>query len=256
MEAEAAEVDIDSIFSPNESVDNQSGGGGELEKNGLYKVKVLSAFDSYKVNEGEAEDPDRNRCINLRLKVLEPVLDTTGDVSETEADFEARKSEKGKTVDVRVWLSRDGNASLLEGNLDILTSIAGSTDKPSDEIMEKASVDGGQHRLGVIGDEANINCTRLLGRDAVVKVQSVQDDWPGLFPWVSAAVSDDEQTPFDSPLNDEDAQPQPSGPLFSGEDLASKHMKEVFNSEGGGSNPPDTEYDEDGRPGPDDDLPF
>jgi hypothetical protein len=221
-----------SIFDPE---DQKSSGGGipdEITEDGVYKFKVIDAFDSYKVNPEDRDDPSRNRRIQLELKALKAVRNEDGEYEELEEDFQRRKEQEGNTARVAVWLSRDGNASMLEGNLNILNCVAGSPpdDQPSKDLREKYAVDDpnadGDYEMGPLVDEMEVNCSALLGRDFYGQIQDTDDDYPGLFPWYAVQVGEENQTPFDHPTKGE-VTPE-NGHLYSGEDKASKRAKQRF----------------------------
>lgn len=249
--------------------DNELSGSrpSDIGQDGLYRLKVLSAFDSYKVNDGDREDPDRNRRINLRVKVLEAIRDERdSDAVELEEDFEARQSEKGNISNISIWLSRDGNASLLQGNMRFLASVAGSPsdDQPDEDLLHEAYTGEGQngqnqYDLGKIADEMHVNCSSLVGRDFIAEVQDTDSDYPSFFPWYCKQVPDEHQTTFDHP--EEGEMTPESGPLFSGTDQASQRMKERFEDDSSSGGAPSkyesVEAKESAEPlGADDEVPF
>lgn len=252
-----------SAFNPYSKEELDQVGGGspdEINKDGLYRMKCLSAFDSYKVNPDDKDDPERGRRISLRVKVLDVVRDVRGDIKESDADLADREDQIGNVANVSVWLDRGGNASKLEGNMRLLASVAGSPDddQPDEGLLQKhqdGTNETGQpvYEMGPVADEVHINCESLVGRDFIAVLQNTEG-YPTFFPWYVVQIPDDEQTPFKYPNSDEKAV-QTSGTLFSGEDTASQRMKKVFdeNDSGGG----DTDYEKQTTvTEPDDDLPF
>lgn len=254
------------------SVDGASSGGsvtsgGSITEDGMYKFKVLSAFDSYKVNPEDEDDPERSRRINLRIQVLEAVPDKRERTpDELEEDVQRRQKQKGSIEDVSIWLSKDGNSSLLEGNMVILGCIAGSPqdDRP-DEDLEREYYEGKdengerQYETGQIADRMHVNCSSLVGRDFVAVIQDTDDDFPSFFPWYAEMVPDDKQTPFEDPETGEE-EVQTRGNLYSGEDKASMRMKDIFESGGSasesGSSEPAYAGEADTGDDIDDDMPF
>jgi hypothetical protein len=241
--------------------DDERGGGApsEITEDGMYEFKVISAFDSYKVNPQDENDPEQSRRVNLRLKVLNAVQDDRDGMVEPEADVERRQRQRGNVRDVSLWFDKEGNASLIEGNMKILASIAGSPqeDRPDEDLMReyhKGKEDGENvFEIGQIADQMHINCSSLLGRDFIAVIEDTGDDYPSLFPWYAKRVPDEEQTPFNHPETDSE-EVQTRGNLYSGTDESSARMKEIFE----GSSGEETAYAGEADDGADidDELPF
>jgi hypothetical protein len=250
-----------SIFGTFDEDELSGGGAGEITEDGLYWLKVISAFDTYKVNPEDKDDPNRPRRISMRVKVVKPIRDTRGDYQELEEDFERRKDQVGNISRISIFLARDGNSSLLEGHMKLLNAIAGSPrdDRPDEELLEQYRVDGqgaeSQYELGPLVDEMHVNCSALLGRDFIAEVEDTSEEWPSFYPWYGVTVDQSDQTTFDHPVKGE-ITPERE-PLHAGEDKASKRAKEKFDDNGqeqyAGSGASDGDTF---QPEEDDDLPF
>lgn len=250
-----------SIFSSFDEDELSGGSGaGEITEDGLYWLKVISAFDTYKVNPEDRDDPSRPRRISMRVKVVKPIRDTRGDYQELEEDFERRKEQTGNISRISIFLSRDGNSSLLEGHMKLLNAIAGSPrdDRPDDELLDEYRVEseGAQtgYELGPLVDEMHVNCSALVGRDFIAEVEDTDQEWPSFYPWYGVTVDQSDQTTFDHPVKGEITPERQS--LHSGEDSASKRAKQKFseNEEYAGSS---SESNSDSfQPDEGDDLPF
>lgn len=259
---------LDDLTSPRTKEEARRSSGGKVDMDGVYRVKVQSAFDTYKVNPEEKKEEDTARKIRLQLRVQDIEDDPKAEVPELPEDKERRKKQIGNTAKVSIFLDRNGNASMLKGNLKMLPSIAGDGSKADldPDLLERAHIEGEEYDLGMIADEAHINCSNLVGRDVVVKLQDTQDQYPNLNPWIHYAVPDEVpedseeegQTPFTNPFTQEELGVQEASSPFVGEDLASKRTKERFDdsgSTGGASGESDYESGQ-GKPEEDDDLPF
>jgi hypothetical protein len=247
------------------SDDELSGGGGgdEISEDGMYRLKVLSAFDSYKTNPEDKDDPEQSRRVNLRVQVLDAVQDNRDDLAEPEEDVERRRKQRGNVRDITLWFDKEGNASLIEGNMKILASIAGSPqdDRPDEDLMReyhKGQENGSPvFELGQIADQMHINCSSLVGRDFIAVVQDTGDEYASFFPWYAERVPDDDQTPFKHPETEEE-EVQTRSALYSGTDKASARMKEIFegSNDEGGKEPAYAGEAEGGDGDLDDELPF
>lgn len=245
------------------SEDELSGGGSveEISEDGMYRLKVLSAFDSYKTNPEDKNDPEQSRRVNLRVKVLDAVQDTR-DVDEPEQDVERRRKQRGNIRDITLWFDEEGDANLVEGNMKILASIAGSpqNDRPDEDLMReyhKGTEDGDPvFEIGQIADQMHINCSALEGRDFIAIVEDTDSEYASFFPWYAERVPDENQTPFDHPETDGE-EVQTRSNLYSGTDKASARMKEIFEkSSGGEDKEPAYAGEADDGGDIDDDLPF
>lgn len=252
-------------FSDNELQSGKS--PDDISEDGMYLFKVVQAFDSYKVNPEERDDPEESRRIKLRVRVLDAVQNKRGEGAEMEEDVEYRAQQRGNTADISLWLDKDGNASLIDGNMKILAMIAGSTpdDKPDEDLLReyhKGTDESGDpmFELGQIADQMQVNCSSLLGRDFIAIIEDTDEEYPSFFPWYAESIEDENQTPFDHPETD-GSEVQVQSPLFSGTDHASKRMKEIFdqgNGSSGSTEKKEAAYagESSGGGDPDDGLPF
>lgn len=234
--------------------DTVSGGGADdITRDGKYIFQVIDAYDTYKVNPEDVDDPDRSRRISLRLKAIKAVRDTEGDIVESDEDFAERQDQAGNVRRVSLWLDREGHGGALEGRLKILATIAGMPAKPDEDLLDRAlkGTKNGQpeYDLGLIADEAHINCAQLVGRSFEGKIENTDQEYPGLFPWYAIGVDEEDQPDFKG-----EPAPEP-GSLYTGEDTASKAAKERF--EQLSNDEPEYEPAGDGAAlEPDDELPF
>lgn len=208
---------MEDLFSPDTKV-NLDERGKSPEKvaiDGRYKLQVIGAHDTWKVNPDDKKN-GKGRRIGLRLKVIAPIR-MGGDIPETDEEFESRKSQVGRVTNVGVWINGDGNVRVLQGHLKLLNNIAGGKDRPSEALLKKvyAGQENGvaQYNLGKFFELVNINCTALLGRVFIGEIENATDKYPKLQPWNHAGISEDEQPEWDGEYSET---------LYSGTDEASK----------------------------------
>lgn len=231
-------------------VEEENDFAGYVEKPGPFLVVVDDAYDSKIV----FPDSD-NRFIGLKLKVIEPLLDTR--MEETEEELEDRRSEVGKLSTAHVYLTEN----TVQEAFGLLGGIAGEMDFPQDFDQNAKARDEDDNIIEEDGDpvydfeyvsnNAPINPENLIGRKfrAFFEFDEYKDRY-AMNMYASAALSESK----------EDTQDEPRKDLFSGEDTRSAEYKKEYEKRqkenDGGRDDLLDEEEANGEMDPDDELPF
>jgi hypothetical protein len=203
---------------------------------GDYILQVIGASDGYKTVPEDRSKPTRPRRVSLFLKVVEPIPNGTqlgfkGDEIESRESFESRRASINKTGTCSIFFSSNQfaqvaykySAKQIARSLQMLVTITGQpTDIPKSMEKYKTGVLDGkdQYNMEEMIEEIHLNCTALLGRTFVGRINSVRPGprrpYINLSNYFIRAIPESSQPKWDGISRDR------GDNLFSGYDKASE----------------------------------